>query len=314
MTTQCFTGPGKITLLNKTGSFSVVSATDPTQTIGSFSGTPFKESNPTVGLVEIPAGEWCATYPDNWGTPNCNCPVEPVLSFTSTSSGQLTIDSELTQVEICVDNEILVQVYQNMDGGVLTALGAPIPTGRACVAEIINTVALPDVCVTVDGTPTVVTPLVSIDAPREAILSTVYVDSTGNEVIGTIEVTDGCDCKDCTECPEDPEPTMQGFGVAAFVGSDNSKFNLDDSGDMGGNFNAYGDIGTDNWNADDLVAALNSSSANATPPTIPSDVDYSSTVFGISPTNPDFIIIVSGPTPNILTLSSIPAVIPLITI
>lgn len=84
MATQCFTGPGEITLLNTSGSFSVISSTDPTCTIGSFSGSKGK-------TVQIPGGEWCATYPDTWTADGicdegCQVPAIPVLDFVSSAT------------------------------------------------------------------------------------------------------------------------------------------------------------------------------------------------------------------------------------
>jgi len=220
---------------------------------------------------------------------------------------------DFEQVRVCIGGFIHIITNQIEFDGTINQID-DLTTQEVCdIPAAINTVKLDDVCANVDGLPMTVVPLVNIDTSANAVSSVLYVDIMGNHIIGTVVAANPCDC-DCLTCA-DPivPPVMQGFGVAAFVGSENTKFNLDDDGSTG-SFNAYGDVGLDNWTAIDLVNALNANSSAAIPATIPSGVDYSSTVFAVSPSNPDFIIVISGPIPAILTLASLPAVIPLITI
>lgn len=107
---------------------------------------------------------------------------------------------------------------------------------------------------------------------------------------------------------EEENSIPNAFSLEGVDNSGNSKFNLDDSGVTG----AYGDIGNNNWSAQDLATALNNTSANAVPPTVPSGINYSTTVwdFGVTNSGVEYVYVVSGNVPSTLDLVSIPVSIP----
>lgn len=84
----------------------------------------------------------------------------------------------------------------------------------------------------------------------------------------------------------------------------NTKFNLDDPAFT----NAYADVGTNNWTAADLAAALNASSGSAPAP-------YQTTVWAAGNNGTvDYVYVVSGPVPTSIDLVSIPVSIPVGTV
>lgn len=123
-----------------------------------------------------------------------------------------------------------------------------------------------------------------------------------SDVIG--DATDNCPC-------DEVAPVAAAFPIPATSFITNTKFSLDDPTQT----NAYGDVGNDNWTAEQLAAALNAQSASAVPPTIPSGIDYSTTVwdFGNNGTD-DYVFVASGPVPTSLDLVSQSVSIPVTTV
>lgn len=497
MATQCFTGPGLITLLARTGSFSVVSAADPTITIGSFSGTPYNasstSSDSTVGKVEIPAGEWCATYPDNWGDASCTCPPIPQLTFTFDSTGggdgginQLelvdcisSVPSRVTRIDtlanieslrapwvtppyadgaapalgyagfpwaVTVPNGVNLGMFFNVAEtqtaptftecqevsivsisytimytqltdqdpfptdladiilgvargtvfepatgsstdpatttnefsgvvGAVTTLNESTsvtvtvasPTGftlqealdldfalglsnqvqyvienieRTVIYEVVdvcgsqalptsecnssailsqitnllaatenavslNTVLLPDVCANVDGVPSYVQPVVTINPATAAVVSTIYLDARGVAISGAVTVAQDCDCE-CQECNE----SLGSFDISVIRTRTATRYTFDDP--TFAFSNSIGAIDPDNWDVNEFVADLNAQIGQAIPFNVASGIDYTSTVFAVDPDNPDFVIVVAGTPPFSISLSTLGVDLPLI--
>lgn len=181
-----------------------------------------------------------------------------------------------------------------------------VSDGAGQQEDTLNSLILPDVCVNVDGTPTIAIPVVSVNATTGVVVSTLYINSFGEPLVGDISATDGCDCQDCSGCPE--PSAEQGFDVHNFLGQE-SKYTFDDP--TFSNPSTIGSTPTSGWTILDLVNSFNAQASQAIPVNVGSGIDYTSTVFAVSPTDPNFIIVTSGTVPASISLTSIPVDIPL---
>ena len=172
----------------------------------------------------------------------------------------------------------------------------PIITVENSSGSSINSVLLPDICATVDGVAMYVQPLVSIEPTSGNVVSTIYFDIRGVPLTGTVDVADDCDCE-CTSCSEEP---IIGFDLSQLEFRQETVYGFDTT-----NFSSplfVGVIAPDGWTNQQFVDELNSMSGGATSDNVGSGIDYTSTVFALSPDNPDHVIVISGPTPEIITL------------
>lgn len=110
---------------------------------------------------------------------------------------------------------------------------------------------------------------------------------------------------DCCPSAETTDPVGVRYQLSDDMQAENTKYNLDDPGAS----NAYGDVGNANWTASQLAASLNANAANATGPTVPSNIDYSTTVWAGDDAG-NYVYVVSGPVPATLDLVSVPVSIP----
>lgn len=155
-----------------------------------------------------------------------------------------------------------------------------------------------------DGNPAVIELIYVIEADGSQSAQSIR-DITNPAAPVTLTNLDNYDV-DFSCCAADgaPEP-VTGFNFTDFFAANSNgqdtKINLDDPGAT----NAYTDIGAP-YSVADLVAQLNASAAGAVPPTVPSGIDYSATVFAVSATNPNVVVVTSGPVPTSIDLVSIP--------
>lgn len=99
-------------------------------------------------------------------------------------------------------------------------------------------------------------------------------------------------------------PVSDAFPIDPSWQTNNTKVDLDNPAFN----NAYFDVGTNNWTAADLAAALNANAANAPSP-------YQTTVWAAGNNGTtDYVYVASGPVPSSLDLISIPVSIPVGTV
>lgn len=230
--------------------------------------------------------------------------IEASLTNIDTSTASALIELQNILVEVSAINENTDQVEELLQA-IIDSLSAILNK------EVFQFDSQADVCASVDGVATYVTPVVQYNTTTGAEVDVFYRDRLGVRITGVVVAADPCDCK-CADCGSD-ELEDEAFDLTEFMSTQtdpnqpaNTKVNLDDPS----NTNAYFDVGFDGWTVADLVAQLNANAANAVGPTVPSNIDYSTTVFAVHPTIPTAMVVTSGPVPTTVDLVSIPLSLP----
>lgn len=170
---------------------------------------------------------------------------------------------------------------------------------------------LDGVCVSVDdGEPTIAVPGITWDRKAGEPISKMWFTLTGDPITGTVVELDSCECYALADCDcGDTDTVENAFDLSEVDKSANTKFAFDSPSFT----NAHGDAGTNNWTAADLVAALNSTAANATAAQNESGVDYTATTWAVHPTA-DAVVASGTNIPATLDLVSLSISLPVSTI
>lgn len=165
-------------------------------------------------------------------------------------------------------------------------------------------------CVKIDGgAPQEISLYLVWNQHESKVVGKIWLDSAGNPVEGAIVDVEDCECFSDIGCScNDSEDNA--FDLSDVNKAENTKVAFDTP-----TFDkAHTDVGTNNWTAADLVAALNAAAANATAANNNNGIDYTGTTWAVHSTNPEAIVASGVNIPATLDLVSIGVSLPVTSI